>query len=50
MRLDGSEEVRTFEERRPYHPEFGLEVETTRLCWSTTADAPLEVRIEWEAR
>jgi len=30
-------------ERRPWHPEYGLEVETLRLVWRCTADLPFEM-------
>lgn len=30
-------------ERRPWHPEYGVEIETHRLMWSCETDCPVEV-------
>jgi hypothetical protein len=32
-------------ERRGYHPEFGLEVETDRLSWQVEGELPVEVTV-----
>ena len=39
----GPENLALSEERRPYHPEFGLEVITTRLCWQVETHLPIEI-------
>ena len=33
-------------ERVSYHPEYGVEFETQRLCWTFTGQLPVEVRTE----
>ena len=33
-------------EPAPYHPEYGQELSTTRLCWTVSAELPVDVRTE----
>jgi uncharacterized heparinase superfamily protein len=48
VRVAGPPELRLKEERRPYHPEYGLELETTRLSWSVDRELPVEVETGFE--
>jgi hypothetical protein len=41
--VQGAEGLRRFEERRPYHPEYGREIECTRLSWRLENDLPVEI-------
>jgi len=40
--LDSRAELRTASENRPWHPQFGLELPTTRLAWEWEGVLPLE--------
>jgi uncharacterized heparinase superfamily protein len=39
----GPQSLALSEERRPYHPDYGREVTTTRLCWRVADGLPVEV-------
>lgn len=41
--MQGPEGIRLFRKEKPFHPEFGQEEMTARLCWSLTARLPAEV-------
>jgi uncharacterized heparinase superfamily protein len=42
--IEGPPGLKLFEERRPYHPGYGLEQDTLRLCWRADSPLPFEVR------
>jgi hypothetical protein len=46
--VQGSEGLKLYEERRPYHPGYGRELETTRLGWRREGDLPAEVETRVE--
>ena len=48
LRVTSEEEPALSEEIRDYHPEFGKEIRTTRLCWSFHAALPVEVEVVME--
>jgi uncharacterized heparinase superfamily protein len=50
VRVTGPPGLRLFAERQPYHPRFGVEIETQRLSWHLAASLPVEVRIDVEPR
>jgi uncharacterized heparinase superfamily protein len=43
LTVRGPEGLKMYEERRPYHPEYGREVECTRLGWCVEGGLPVEV-------
>jgi hypothetical protein len=43
LHLRAPEGTRLFQESRPYHPEYGREIEQTRLRWHWYGELPLEV-------
>jgi hypothetical protein len=43
VELRGPDGLALFDERRPYHPGYGREVETTRLGWRFEGDLPIKV-------
>jgi hypothetical protein len=40
--------IRLFTKPRPIHPDYGLELETTRLCWRYEGELPCEIRTSLE--
>jgi len=44
VRVEGPEGLALREESRPYHPEYGIEIVTTRLTWAIEKELPIEVR------
>jgi uncharacterized heparinase superfamily protein len=49
LTVNGSRRLILAAERCSYHPDFGLEIETTRLSWRTDGDLPIEVNVVAEA-
>jgi len=43
LRVETRAPVQLSVERRPWHPEYGLEVQTSRLAWRCPAKLPLEM-------
>ncbi len=43
LSLRGPPGLRLFAEERPYHPENGLEIQTTRLSWQLDGDLPVDI-------
>jgi hypothetical protein len=41
--VTGPEDLVLSEESRPYHPEFGRELNTVRLCWQTHHSLPIAI-------
>jgi hypothetical protein len=41
--LSGPEGLALSEERRPYHPDYGHEFQTTRLCWRVRGRLPVDI-------
>jgi hypothetical protein len=46
VRVRGPEGLALSAEARPYHPEFGTEETTVRLCWGAVARLPVETVID----
>jgi uncharacterized heparinase superfamily protein len=44
LKLQGPDGLALFDERRPYHPGYGQEMETTRLGWRFEGCLPIEVK------
>ena len=47
--IEGGPGVQLAAVPRPYHPDFGVEIDTTRLEWSADADLPIRVRTRIDA-
>lgn len=45
LTVRGTNGVQLYEERRPYHPEYGREIECLRLSWRLEGDLPVEIVI-----
>lgn len=43
LNVRGPKSLRLIKQRRPYHPEYGREVQTHRLAWRVEESLPLEV-------
>jgi uncharacterized heparinase superfamily protein len=43
LSVQSTEELQRYEERRPYHPNYGCAVECTRLSWRLEGDLPAQV-------
>jgi hypothetical protein len=49
LTVSGPRSLALAAKRRSYHPDFGLEIETIRLSWCTTAELPVELTVVAEA-
>ena len=45
LTVRGPDGLSLTEERRPYHPDYGLERETTRMAWRAESGLPVEVTV-----
>jgi hypothetical protein len=43
VQVRGPDRLALSTQRRPYHPEYGREVESTRLTWHVEGECPMEV-------
>ena len=48
VRIEGPNGLKLAREAAAYHPEFGLELEATRLAWSVECRLPVEIRTKLE--